>query len=126
MYRQLLKLCVGGVIFGAYPSIAQDISQCYPALTQSVVNEQTNANVRLSFWQTVNSTSFDEIKRGGGTGAIIPVQGVPISGFANYDDFYKAVKTEAKSLGFTFTEDRSRNSVFVSFAGIRFSVLQVS
>src|SRR5438477_2891185 len=92
------------------PAFGQvDVDKCAHALIQDVVSEQTNDELRMSFLATLDRASFSQAKTSAGAGATIPVEGIPVQAYSNYDDFKKAFDREKSSRAWKYDEKRSRS-----------------
>jgi hypothetical protein len=97
-----ITLLAGGV--GAEPR-----SSCDGSLIINAESVQSNDSSRLSFLRIIDQERFEQIKREGGAGAKIPVQGVPVAGFANYSSFNAARSREFKEYQFASSEEQARS-----------------
>jgi len=109
-----------GVLFFSFLFIdatyAQRIAECDKNLGKSVESEQTNDAIRISWLYTIDRSRFEDIKRGVQTGANVIVKAIPISGYANYEDFRKDVEEEHTRVQSDYTEERSRAYVRTYFS----------
>jgi hypothetical protein len=109
MNRKRFLIGIAAALVGVGSSTGQELSQCDPALVQTVEGEQTNDAVRLSWLKTLDRGTFDQIKRGEGGGGEIPVKGIPVKAYANYDECHTAITKELQSYNYNSDESHARS-----------------
>lgn len=84
---------------------AQVPRNCEAALIADVELTQISERTRIAFLQTIDSSNFEQIKNSAGFGASIPIEGIPLSAFANFEQFNEARRRYIESVDLRFDRD---------------------
>lgn len=80
---------------------------CSKALIQDKIDYNADIHTRLSVLNIIDRSTYDKAKRERGAAANIIVEGVPLSGTANYDDFSERRTREFSEYRFNEQVDNS-------------------
>jgi hypothetical protein len=100
-------LLFAAAIAAASLSANADSSACLGLLTPDVTSMTENDVVRLAYLQTWDNATYTTRRRNNSLGASLPVNGVPVSATANFQDFKSKLATEQGSRNFTLDTDKS-------------------
>ncbi len=93
-------------IFPAAAIFAQQVD-CTKALVIERDIYQSDEAMRLALIHTIDRTAFNEMKRGVRSGGEIPIEGVPVKGHFDYDEFEQARQREFEHFEYNESLDRS-------------------
>ena len=93
-------------------------SACTAALIPDVESAQSDERIRLTFLKTMTSNKFRSLKDSGGVGATIPVKGVPLNLYANWDQAEVAIQEETSRLDQTYSSSQATNYLRTSLSQI--------
>jgi len=81
---------------------AQDAATCAKLLEPDVQAFASDTHLRLAYLHTLDRQSYEEAKKKGGATAGIPVDGVPLKGTLDWEDYSKRLKRESEITRFTY------------------------
>lgn len=84
---------------------------CKSVLVSSSVSYQHSDTVRLATLDLIDRSNFEENKKSFSGGLDIIVEAVPLSGYANYDEFSQARSRDFQKHSFSFERSESTNLV---------------
>lgn len=100
------KPCLAlAVMFATVTASAQE---CDRLLEPDVTAINQDTTVRLAYLHTLDKKQYEKHKTAAGVGGSIPVEGVPIKGTANYDDFKQKLQEESRRTQFSMNVTDSR------------------
>ena len=116
----LVLLASVGSIFAEF-STASETFGCEVALVETNVSYEYDSTLRLSLLNLIDRKSFNQKRSGGSGGFKIPIKGVPVKAFANYNKFSEARQSEYKENRFKLSKEESQAYVasYVPEAGFR-------
>lgn len=108
------------VLFVIQSAMAQPVDCRIEGFKDFVLLDKDDS-VRLSFLKIIDKEYFKESRRGVATGGDVIVEGIPISGYGNYDEFDQARSREFEKYQFDYASDSALSYVtqFLSPTGLQ-------
>jgi hypothetical protein len=99
------------LLIGLIPRIAMPSGPfpCEAALVSDVESFASQDASRLAFLQIIDKETYERLKNGGGLGASIPVDGIPLKATANWEKFREARNREFQKTEYSYAEDKARS-----------------
>lgn len=91
-----------------FATVTASAQECDRLLEPDVTAVSQDTMVRLAYLHTLDRQQYEKHKTGAGVGVSIPVDGIPLRGTANYDDFKQKLQTESQRTQFALNETDSR------------------
>lgn len=92
----------------SFPAAAfAQVERCADALISNNVAWQYDSSLRIATMNLINRSNFDEKKKTLSLGGDFIVNSIPISAFANYDDFSSARNQEIQKSSFNYNQSES-------------------
>ncbi|MCR9278989.1 MAG: hypothetical protein NXH85_13540 [Pseudomonadaceae bacterium] len=95
-------------LFSVNSAHASDTFGCEVALVETNINYQFDSTLRMSMLHLIDRQSFNERRKSGGGGFTIPIKGVPVSAFADYDTFDQARQKEFEKHSFNLSKENAQ------------------